>query len=388
MSNYDFFKDLKASVEKNFHTPIKLNTDHEYYADIESKYKHIIKIMRKFAAKKNLIQKIKCTQNYILSAIQNYYSGNLEKAIEDIYSILNPLKDNKLFIGSVKESIAFKDFNHFILKNNKCPESQEYIENFLNQEVNFFKARISDSENNFLKSEMYHIPFNLRGKVSTQRFSIPGLPCIYIGSSSYICWVELGKPADNIFNLSQVNLSDSITLFNLAINLQFISECIENRDFFKKINIDYSELIDTSLVIWMLALATSYNISEKNRSFRSEYIISQLIMLNIKKMDINGISYYSKRIEETGKLNINVALFANYDKLNNLNDFKSKICNEISITDSINFGEFKQTKNIFHTSPRDFPDYINLAGKKTDYIYTEFYNFENYIFSIEQNNSH
>lgn len=79
--------------------------------------------------------------------------------------------------------------------------------------------------------------------VSTQRFSIPGVPCLYLGTTSYVCWLEMDKPHDSEFNV----------------------------------------------------YATSFSIKNKERKFKSEYIVSQLIMQCLSELLIDGIAYASKK---------------------------------------------------------------------------------------------
>lgn len=43
-------------------------------------------------------------------------------------------------------------------------------------------------------------------------------------------------------------------------------------------------------------LATSYRIKEEGRTFKSEYIISQSIMMACKRLGYDGVAYYSKRV--------------------------------------------------------------------------------------------
>ena len=66
----------------------------------------------------------------------------------------------------------------------------------------------------------------------------------------------------------------------------------------------------------VLMIATSYKIADPNRVFRSEYIISQSIMLACKRLGYDGVAYFSKRVEsELFAVNaINLALFAEYIK--------------------------------------------------------------------------
>jgi hypothetical protein len=46
----------------------------------------------------------------------------------------------------------------------------------------------------FDRKALFHISFQDRHIVNRQRYSIPGLPCLYLGSSLYVCWEELDRP--------------------------------------------------------------------------------------------------------------------------------------------------------------------------------------------------
>ncbi len=57
----------------------------------------------------------------------------------------------------------------------------------------FYRARLSEAKP-FTRGNLFHIPADLRYNVATQRFTIHGLPCLYLGGSTYVCWRELGEP--------------------------------------------------------------------------------------------------------------------------------------------------------------------------------------------------
>ena len=60
--------------------------------------------------------------------------------------------------------------------------------------TNFYRARDNNTGFLYTKEEMFHIPYELRHKVTNQRYSVSGLPCLYLGSSTYLCWEELERP--------------------------------------------------------------------------------------------------------------------------------------------------------------------------------------------------
>ena len=59
---------------------------------------------------------------------------------------------------------------------------------------NFYRVRQLPSIYEVEAKELFHIPISKRGIVKTQRYSIPGYPCLYLGKSIYGCWEEMRRP--------------------------------------------------------------------------------------------------------------------------------------------------------------------------------------------------
>ena len=60
---------------------------------------------------------------------------------------------------------------------------------------NLYRMRIS--KETLSKEKMFHVPFNMREKVSSARFSIPGFPCLYLGTSLEVCWNEIKRSLES-----------------------------------------------------------------------------------------------------------------------------------------------------------------------------------------------
>ena len=56
---------------------------------------------------------------------------------------------------------------------------------------------------------MFHIGLNNRSLVDSQRYSFPGLPCLYLASSAYTCWMELGRPSFDSFQVAMFTPKDT-----------------------------------------------------------------------------------------------------------------------------------------------------------------------------------
>lgn len=55
---------------------------------------------------------------------------------------------------------------------------------------------------------------------------------------------------------------------------------------------------------WIIQCACSIFVKNKNRVFKEEHIIPQLIMQNIRRTDIDGIMYFSTR----GSIQLDIVL--------------------------------------------------------------------------------
>lgn len=114
---------------------------------------------------------------------------------------------------------------------------------------------------------------------------------MYFGATSYVSWLELGKPADNEFNVSSYKVSGETKVLNLAITQHLINGLAAFNDDWLK---DALSLIE----LFPLIIATSYKVRDNNRSFKSEYIISQLVMQCLPLLDTEGVAYISKRVDD------------------------------------------------------------------------------------------
>ena len=63
----------------------------------------------------------------------------------------------------------------------------------------FFRARKISRLTRPTRRDLFHVPFEEREKLASQRYSIPGVPCLYLGSSAYVCWEELGRPEFQLY---------------------------------------------------------------------------------------------------------------------------------------------------------------------------------------------
>lgn len=71
-------------------------------------------------------------------------------------------------------------------------------ENFL------YRMRKISPHRGVTRKDLFHIPLDARHLVNTYRFSHPGYPCLYLGTSINVCWEELLRPDLSEFMIVKV----------------------------------------------------------------------------------------------------------------------------------------------------------------------------------------
>ena len=329
----------------------------------------------KKAADSRYVDTISKMRTVIIDILDEYHAGNIGSSYEKMKSIIFEMmaESSELAISTIQKSFAFNDVEDVL--NDSVPKTQ----------IEFFRARTSDKYCIFERKEMLHIPFDMRGRVSSTRFSIPGLPCLYLATTSYCCWLELKTPTDYQFNVSSVRVNQERKILNLTMTADLFEHIVMLTETDKLANRYTIE----ALKLWILSYASSFKIDADKRSFKEEYIIPQLIMLVSKDLALDGVSYYSKQVEDdrfAHMLSVNLALFARYNGEKRF----SEICRDIEISPSYNYAMFKQLGYSekyksdgveLHIRNSRYPKMIGGFSRYNEYQFTEFYNFDRYLFS-------
>ncbi|EOO71760.1 hypothetical protein ACQVPJ_22270 [Bacillus mycoides] len=368
---------VPQGIELNkFKLPIVISNDSDYLVELESILKSYLTDIRNFQ-KVNEVIYGRTQQNVdkIVRAIKSHYDGDIPTARQLIFEVLEPYKGNPFIISSLDDSPAFRGITRLKLVTQQ-PKSEipSMPHPMAIQELSFFKARTGTE--GFGKRDFLHIPFSKRGIVSTQRFSIAGVPCMYFGATSYVSWLELGKPADNEFNVSSYKVPGDTKVLNLVITQHLINGLAAyNDELFK----DALSLIE----LFPLIIATSYKVRDNNRSFKSEYIISQLVMQCLPLLETESVAYISKRVDDDSSntpICINLAVPMKTSK-DDYSDFAQKI----SLTEPVNYAEYKKMlrKPASQSGPASFGSAseqgISYLGKYIPYQHHEFCEFDDYL---------
>ena len=350
-------KDFQLNSERN----IDYFPDHlekildDYFNIYTNKYEDIIESYVPFDTGNNKIvtKKLEILIPAIKDTVKLYYEGKISKASECFFEALN--------------SIIFE-------------EIKPYEE--LKETKNFYRAR-SGSSAHFTKKDLFHINFEKRHHVKTNRFSVTGFPALYFGDSTYVCWEEFNKHSLRDLWFSRVENKENLKI----IEIQRIEDLVSNLEDVPK----YLKLTFLLRYILTFPLTIASTVKVKNDgAFKPEYIIPQLLLEYItNNEEIDGIKFPSSKVD--------------YEKLYNIPAYNYVFpAKAISKT-----GYCKKLKSIFHlTEPTSLEieeiiynpshntavhGYIKtddkkielVKGVKSDYVNTSFGKLESRLNSRE-----
>lgn len=339
---------------KDLYAPFTVECDNDYYKSLSEKFSIIINQATMAGADTSSLGILNKFKKKILEALRCYYSADLAKCNTIIRNLIKDIGEDSIAISRLDKSCAFPGQ--------------------INKELQFFRCRKGKPSTSFLAKDMLHLPRSLRAKSGNYRFSIPGNPSLYLSNSSYGCWIETGYLPDYEFNVAPVLLDGQQTIFNLAVSI---------RDF-SRLNELESSKVHTWLKLLMLSIATSYRVKEMNRTFKSEYIVSQSIMMACKKLGYSGVAYYSKRVDDVtfSYCAINLALFVEY-KME-----YSDIVKHMKMNDAFNYAVYKNLLSTLKYKDYDLRSIAtgritNIGKYDRQYPYreTEFFEFDKFLFA-------
>lgn len=214
---------------------------------------------------------IKRLSDGLLDTIQCYYEGKLLQAMETFRGTLN--------------GISFRSL----------AGTTTYNPGFI-----FYRTRVR-SDRPFTRQDLFHNPFENRGRVATSRYSVPGLPALYLGNSTYVCWEEYGRERiENLF-FSRFQNEQPVSFIKIQRLSDFIQEIRWQR--FPGEHHAMHELLSISsyLILFPLYLACSIRTRHRADTFKPEYIIPQLLLQYVTtEKNVAGIMFPSTRVNYSG----------------------------------------------------------------------------------------
>lgn len=207
-------------------------------------------------------QRSKLIREGIIDAIDAYYDGDINLAYNNLSSFMK------------KANVA-----NYMDKDFEIPEGNS-----------FFRIRCSEGNYALSKPDLFHIPFQLRGKVATQRYSIPGLPSLYLSNSIFVAWEEMRRPGFNKIQAIRLQNQQALHLLDLTTDIYSRNDHLLGNE-------NYGWQLLYKIMTWPLVCACSIKVKNPSDTFKPEYIIPQLLLQWVNKNKVDGIIYSSTHID-------------------------------------------------------------------------------------------
>ena len=207
---------------------------------------------------------------------QLYYSGDYDETNICIRNIIS-----KLLADDDQHIIATLD--------------DLYIDD---EKSHWFRAREGNYQE-YSAEDLKHIPVSKRSCVRNYRYSVNGVPCLYLSHSILGCWEESDRKRLDDLWVSRYYPVRPIKLFNLSTTVFELCNANKYLKYYDGTEQSFAKAVAEFFAIWPLQCACSIINSNKERNFKEEYIIPQLLMMNIHRFGIDGIMYFSVRMNHS-----------------------------------------------------------------------------------------
>lgn len=170
-----------------------------------------------------------------------------------------------------------------------------------------YRARVDNGTINSTRN-MFHRPFEERFDIHSSRFSISGLPCLYLSNSVFTCWSELDKPIMEKMMVSRFQSSTPLKFLNLLPNYDWYEYALAeiesgniSAEWIRATKFTMDLSLPRALKIFPLLLACYNQVYRKSSVFKPEYLFPQLLMQwLILKPNYHGIKYMSNKCTPHG----------------------------------------------------------------------------------------
>lgn len=228
--------------------PIKTDSVIEFRGVVKNILDDYCKYLRQFNDFDNS-DKWKATLNRVTRlcrginrAIEKEYMGMRHSA----YSIIkNQLEGYNSNTGPV-DGLAY-NYNVFIIEKDSIAYRMRNIE--LKEQ---YRLKAGD---------MFHIPLDKRGLVKTQRFSVPGYPCLYLSKTIYGCWEEMRRPVFGTVMVSKFCVQSRFSVLDLRV---------PSKD-------KWNNHFEQCVVFFPLVLSSMVQVNNIDDTYKPEYLIPQLL---------------------------------------------------------------------------------------------------------------
>lgn len=350
-----------------FDLPIWIENHDEYDEVITremKRYRDKLSSKRRWQEDPSFLDEVDSVISHIQNAIHLERRGETWKAQQEIHEIIDNYCHERFFVNPMTSNFAFRGTAAFHDKDEDEMEPRQ------REALTFFRCRTGKFQK---REDLYPLPSNKLSFCSAQRYSLAGIPCLYLATTTYCCWMEIGRPEE--FSASSYKPTESGKKLRI-LNLAFSQKQMHNLG------------KDSRAAYLLFPLVMAVSVAVKNpradANFRPEYTISHLVMRCLREFGIDGVAYCSSRIDDVlgfpHTINLAIPMF----------DLE-KIFSGFSVTDPGTFSPQKHLckekrdasgssyLNKFYT--KENTDFYSIAcyGHRIDYQDTSFSDIDNYL---------
>lgn len=289
-----------------------------YLEDMAHEYNNIIKRYNKIVSyeKMKYFCRIRINCHLIIKAVKEYLRGLPADAYHYIDILMREMINDPI-IDFYKKRTWIGDFNG-------------------NDSLKLYRVVSVDENTKQPRKRIFHPPYDMRSRISTNRYSIAGFPSLYLGTSVELCMEEMhNNPYEKNAICSRFEVTKNLMCDEIVINVlelaikpqDFIKVENENQDNDREQNkfnfinkrkerlnwISDYYVRETYLLWYPLIAACSFIRAFRKAPFAPEYIVPQLLMQWLRKYNSNngkpneflGLRYFSCYSEKSSDLGFN-----------------------------------------------------------------------------------
>lgn len=204
------------------------------------------------------------------------------------------------------------------------------------------------------QNELFHVPFELQHKVAACRYSIPGLPCLYLGGSAYVCWEECGQPVLDEVHLARFRAAPTIQLLDFGWRPAQMAAMLYSGNYRRQLSgsSPVSDLVVAHALCWPLLAICSIRVKHQGAPFKPEYIIPQLVLQWLtSETAIDGVRYFTTKTSQYFSDPVSVANFAFPVRTSQPRGFCSRLASKFELSNPVYWPLVSGTAPTFGTTP-------------------------------------
>ncbi len=212
----------------------------------------------------------------------------IKKTSDQLIEVLILYSEGKIVPASLKAFDVFKIMKPQLMQRYSGAHRVE----------NYYRIRGIDDNNPFPleRKELFHIPLKKNYLVGTERYSMPGHPCLYLSSQPELCWYECGKPEKFAISRFDIPQSEECYLKFIDFSQKLIELMYSFVTWFynEKEKDKVRQYLLKYICTYPLRAACSIVVENPRYKFIEEYIIPQLLLQWVlNDEDFDGIRYES-----------------------------------------------------------------------------------------------